>query len=350
MNLAIEQAKLGGIATFTNPQVGAILVKNGQVLAKGYHHFFGGDHAEVDALKQVTKGQSQGATLFVTLEPCSHFGKTPPCSHKIVEAGIKQVVIGQLDPHPIVAGKGRDYLLKHGVTVISDVLKNQVEQLNSHYNFFYRNQRPWITLKTAMTMDGKINQKRNQRTIISNRTSYLDSQKIRAKHQAILIGEHTLEIDDPQLTVRTIKMEHTPVRLVVLKNASDALGKKLIQDKSSETWLLVKDPAPKGILDCLTNVHVLADNWTPQRIVELCYQNGWQSLLIEGGSILQAQFINAGLVEEWVSYITPRIFGGNALPAACDQSKSAQNLHFTQPQVTFLNGDLKLQALRKEVQ
>lgn len=350
MNLAIDQAKLGGIETFQNPQVGAVLVKNDQILAKGYHHFFGGDHAEVDVLKQVTKDQSQGATLFVTLEPCSHFGKTPPCSHRIVEAGIKKVVIGQLDPHPVVAGKGRDYLIQHGITVISDVLKTQVVQLNPHYNFFYRHQRPWVTLKIAMTMDGKINQKDNHRTIISNQNSYLDSQKIRANHQAILIGERTLEIDDPQLTVRTIKMEHPPVRLVVLKDATNALGKRLLQNKTLETWLLVKHPAPKNFPNLSPNVHILAGNWTPQEIVEFCYQNGWQSLLVEGGSKLQAQFINAHLVEEWISYIAPRIFGGNSLPAAFDRTKLGQDLQFAQPQVEFLNGDLKLQALRKEDQ
>lgn len=349
MNLAIEQAQLGGIATFQNPQVGAVLVKNGQILAKGYHHFFGGDHAEVDVLKQVTKDQSQGATLFVTLEPCSHFGKTPPCSHRIVEAGIKRVVIGQLDPHPIVAGKGRDYLLQHGITVTTGILVDQVEQLNPHYNFFYRQQRPWVTLKTAMTLDGKINQQTNHRTIISNHDSYLDSQRVRIQHQAILIGQHTLELDDPQLTVRTIKMDHPPVKLVVLNNASSALGKRLLQDQSNKTWLLVKNPAPKDILNRLTNVHILVGNWTPQRIVELCYQNGWQSLLVEGGSKLQAQFINAHLVEEWISYIAPRVFGGNSLPAAFDQTELAQDLHFTQPQVEFLNGDLKVHALRKEI-
>lgn len=349
MNLAIEQAKLGGIATFKNPQVGAVLVKNNQVLAKGYHHYFGGDHAEVDVLRQVTKEQSQGATLFVTLEPCSHFGKTPPCSHRVVKAGIKKVVIGQLDPHPIVAGKGKDYLMQHGVTVIDNVLKDKVEQLNPHYNFFYRQERPWITLKAAMTLDGKINRQKNQRTIISNHESYLDSQKVRTHYQAILIGEHTLNIDDPQLTIRTERITHPPVRLIVLKNAMSILDKKILQDKTVETWLLVKELAPKDFLNQFENIHVLQGDWTPQRIVEFCYEKGWQSLLVEGGSKLQAKFIKANLIEEWISYISPRIFGGGSLPAIFNQTEMAQNIQFDQPQVKFFKNDLKIQASRKGV-
>ena len=348
MNLAIEQAKLGGVATFQNPQVGAILVKDNQVIAKGYHHYFGGDHAEVDVLKQVTKEQSQGATLFVTLEPCSHFGKTPPCSHRIVEAGIKKVVIGQLDPHPIVMGKGADYLIQHGVTVVKDILKDKVEKLNPHYNFFYRWQRPWVTLKVAMTLDGKINQGHAQRTIISNKDSFVDSQKLRAQHQAILIGEHTLKIDDPKLTVRTIKMAHPPVRLIVLTDAATILNKSLLQDKSVETWLLVKQDTTNNRLAKYENVHVLKGNWIPQNIVAFCYKKGWQSLLVEGGSYLQAQFVQNHLIEQWISYLAPRIFGGNALPAVVNQAGLGRDIHFTKPQIKYFDDNLRISALRKE--
>lgn len=295
MNLAIQQAKLGGSDTYTNPRVGAILVKDKRVLAQGYHHFYGGNHAEVDVLNKVSDKDAAGATLFVTLEPCSHYGKTPPCVQRIVDSGIKKVVIGQLDPHPIVAGKGRKILIDHGIAVTTGVLKKEVEKLNLHYNLYYRKSRPWITLKSAMTLDGKINLKENVRSIISSHDSYLDSQNLRTNFQAILIGEHTLQTDDPQLTVRIKHMQHPPVRIAVLNSSDIALGKKIIKPDDVPTWLLVKNTCSfDQQIKQSANVHILKGDWRPTNISNFCYQNGWQSLLVEGGSaISHLRFLEA---------------------------------------------------------
>ena len=350
MQMAIDQAKLAGVATYQNPQVGAVLVKHGQVLAQGYHHYFGGDHAEVDVLKQVTPEQARGATLFVTLEPCSHYGKTPPCSARIVAAGIRQVVIGQLDPHPVVGGKGRQYLLDHGVEVVTGCLTAEARALNPHYNHFYTQRRPWVTVKVAQSLDGKMNAGKSTRTLISNHASYVDSQRLRSQFQAILIGERTLTIDDPQLTVRLMAMHHPPVRVVVLNSSMAAMKHRLVQDGQVPTWLLCRRAATSDEqLRAMTNVHVVVGDWTPAAISQLCVEQGWQSLLVEGGAHVQADFVEADLIDEWISYVAPTIIGGAGLPAVTGAPMTVP-LVFEQPTLTWLGTNLRLRAVRKEVE
>lgn len=350
MQLAVTQAKKAGVATYQNPQVGAVLVKDGQVLAQGYHHYFGGDHAEVDVLRQVTSEQAKDATLVVTLEPCSHYGKTPPCCERIVQAGIRKVVIGQLDPHPVVGGKGCQYLLDHDVAVVTGCLAKEVRALNPHYNHFYTHQRPWVTLKTAMSLDGKTNAAGDARTLISNQASYADSQRLRSQFQAILIGERTLTIDDPQLTVRLLAMTHPPVRLIVLNTSAVARDRRILQETTGETWLLCRQAsASDASLQALPNVEVRIGDWTPAAISELCPQHGWQSLLVEGGAHLQADFVAANLIDEWVSYIAPTMIGGAGLPAVMGAVPTEQ-LAFEQPTLKWLGTDLRLRAVRKGVE
>lgn len=350
MSLAVQQALRGGPATYQNPQVGAVLVKNHRVISQGYHHHFGGDHAEVDCLNQVSREQAVGATLYVTLEPCSHFGKTPPCCRRIVAAGITRVVIGQLDPHPVVAGKGRDYLIAHGVLVTVLDFEPAIEELNRHYNWFYRQGRPWITLKTAQTLDGKINAVPGQRRLLSGAESYADSQRLRSQFHAILIGERTLTTDDPRLTVRQRALDFPPARLVVLNRSTAAVDRQLTRTPGVATWLLCRHAAPSDAeLTGRANVHVVIGDWTPAAISEFCRDRGWQSLLVEGGSHLQAQFIQAHLVDEWVSYVIPQVWGGAALPAVFDRNQTPQTLQFDPPMVRRLGHDLRLSALRTGV-
>lgn len=350
MSLAVEQARRGGPATYQNPQVGAILVKDDRVLATGYHHAFGAAHAEVDCLDKVTPRLARGATLIVTLEPCVHFGKTPPCCRRIVASGISRVVIGQLDPHPIVAGRGRDYLRQHGLEVTVGVAIEQVERLNRHYNWFYRQKRPWVTLKAAQTLDGKINAVASRRTHLTGTASWLDSQRLRANFQAILVGERTLTTDDPQLTVRTQALRQPPVRLVLLNSSTVAVGKRIVEDDGVPTWLLCRHRASSDAdLGALPNVHVVIGEWPPTAISQFCVDHGWQSLLVEGGSHVQAQFVTANLIDEWVAYIAPMIMGGAALPAVADPTNATTTIQFERPTVRVLGTDFRVQAYRKGV-
>lgn len=342
MQMAFEEAKLGK-STWTNPQVGALIIKDGKILAKGHHEKFGGPHAEVNTLNNLDDiKQAQGATMYVTLEPCSHFGKTPPCVQKVVEVGIKKVVIGMQDPNPIVSGNGIKYLREHNVAV---ELLDQTGDINQAYIFYYQHQRPLITIKYAMTLDGKINQKAGVRSIISGQESYQDSQKLRSENQAILIGERTLKIDDPMLTVRKQKLDFPPIR-VVLVHDIDQLPEdlKIFQPSDSKVYFLSQKQTSRELP---SNIEVQVDpKWNINKIIEFLRSLNIESLLIEGGSQTQADFIQQKLVDKLVVYLAPKIFGGNALSAVSSLA-AASELDFQQPTVSVLGSDLKIETRRK---
>lgn len=341
MNIAFEEAKKG-VETWTNPQVGAVIVKEGKILAQGHHEKFGGPHAEINTLNNLDNiEQAKDAEMFVTLEPCSHFGKTPPCVQKVVEVGIKKVVIGQQDPNPIVSGNGIQYLQDHDVVVKA---LHTTGGINAAYNFYYQNKRPLVTIKYAMTLDGKINQDGQTRSIITGKKAYNDSQNVRAKNQAILIGENTLKVDDPQLTVRNQTMAFPPIRAVVVRDANKLTNDlKLFQDPASTVLIFSEQATDKQFSN---NVEVLvAKNWTPEKIVAELAQRNIESVLVEGGSHLQADFVQANLVDQLIVYVAPKVFGGASLPAIFNQAHSQDQL-FEKPQVQALGSDLKITARR----
>ncbi|MCP0886607.1 bifunctional diaminohydroxyphosphoribosylaminopyrimidine deaminase/5-amino-6-(5-phosphoribosylamino)uracil reductase RibD [Ligilactobacillus sp. WILCCON 0076] len=341
LNLAIMEAQKARDSTWTNPLVGAVIVKNHKVLATGYHHKFGQVHAEIDALNNLADiHDARNATIYITLEPCSHYGKTPPCANRLITVGIKRVVIGQKDPNPLVAGKGITLLENAGVSV--DLI-GHTEYLNMKYNFFFKNKRPFITLKYAMTLDGKINQYKSSRSIISNYTSYLDTQNLRADNQAILIGETTLIADNPQLNVRTKTMEFPPIK-IILVNSADSLDSSLnIFQGTEPVWILSrrisKKHWPKNI-QVYSNSH-----WSVKDIINFLNKKEIQSLLVEGGSSIHAKFVSANLVDELVIYIAPKIFGGSSLPAIYGVTNS-NNFDMTIKDISQLDGDIRIIARR----
>ncbi|USS86872.1 bifunctional diaminohydroxyphosphoribosylaminopyrimidine deaminase/5-amino-6-(5-phosphoribosylamino)uracil reductase RibD [Fructilactobacillus cliffordii] len=303
-------ARQGSEHTYTNPVVGAVIVRDGQVLATGYHQHFGGPHAEINALRQLADPQlAEGATMVVTLEPCSHYGKTPPCAAKLIEVGIKRVIIGQLDPNPVVAGRGKRML---EAACIDVTVVNDPGDLNQAYNFFYQHQRPLVTLKMALTLDGKMNQMAQQRTIITGKIAYQDSQRLRLEQQAILVGEHTLLVDDPQLTVRNQSLDYPPVRVAVVNDADQLPTQLHLWDDQAPTWILSRQPSQR---EWPANVRVITDpEWQPVTIVNFMAQQGVQSLLVEGGSTVQSRFLTAALVDRLVVYRAPIVLG-NGLAA-----------------------------------
>ncbi|WEV58193.1 bifunctional diaminohydroxyphosphoribosylaminopyrimidine deaminase/5-amino-6-(5-phosphoribosylamino)uracil reductase RibD [Ligilactobacillus acidipiscis] len=342
MQLAVKAAWKGWGQTWTNPLVGAVIVKDNQVLAIGYHHRFGQHHAEVDALTQLThKNDAHDATLYVTLEPCSHYGKQPPCVEKVVHAGIKRVVIGQVDPNPLVGGKGLSYLKEHQVET---VLLGQSYGLNSAYNFYYQNKRPLITLKYAMTLDGKINQTSGDRAYLTDTAAYQDSQKLRVENQAILIGNQTLRVDDPLLTVRKFSLFYPPIRIILAHDADQLDFKQSLFTKPGPVWALCNHCTRN---DLPNNVEIFVQNeWTPARVIHFLGQKNIQSLLVEGGSHTHAEFVGAGLVDKVVTYIAPKIFGGEGLPAVFGK-KLAQADELEITQIQLLGPDLRIEARRK---
>lgn len=336
--IAVAAAKRG-TDTWTNPQVGAAIVKDQRVLAVGYHHQFGQRHAEIDALANLDDiSQAQGATMYVTLEPCSHYGKTPPCAKRLAEVGIAEVIIGQLDPNPIVSGKGVAILKAHGIKV--KVLGDS-QGLNVAYNYFYQHGRPLVTLKYAMSLDGKINGAEKKRTLLTQTAAQQDVQKLRRHQQVILVGEHTLSIDNPRLTVRTSSMVFPPIRAALVHHIDQVDPKSHLFDESASTWFFSETAATRPLPK---NVQVFVKPcWTPAAVVQHLASEGIQLLLVEGGSHLQAAFIAAGLVDNVVVYISPMMLGGTGLPAAIGQPLTNQT-QFEVPTVSVLGPDIRLQT------
>lgn len=199
MAQAIAEAKKGFRQTYTNPLVGAVIVKNGRVISRGAHLQYGHEHAEKNAILHCEVPEELAdSSLYVTLEPCYNTGKQPPCTQAIVEAGIKKVVVGQLDPNPLVAGKGLEFLKSQGIEVVTQVLENEARALNPHYNFYHEHKRPYVVLKQAVSLDGKI-------AVLGKQTALTDDETNRFVHderddyQAILVGADTVLIDNPQL-------------------------------------------------------------------------------------------------------------------------------------------------------
>lgn len=320
MQLALDAARQGRYHTYRNPMVGAVIVKNGQVLATGYHHYYGGVHAERDAISKLTPEQLFNSTLYVSLEPCVHYGKQPPCSQLVINSKIKRVVIAELDPHHLVTGKGVAELNQAGIEVKVGLLAAEAAQINEHYQYFYQKQRPYVCLKQAISLDDKVAAQAGQRTAITNDQAYQLVHRERADFQAIMVGSNTALIDDPSL-LTTVKQEHPPVRIVV-----DRRGRlrqhpqlRLFQEDTAPVWLLTQNP------DCLqanwpkhVSVFLLKDG-NAAEIVKFCAQKEIQSIYLEGGPKLAAAFLNAGLVNRVISYLAPTYLGENGVAAADSQ-------------------------------
>lgn len=336
MQLAIAQAQKAHHATWQNPRVGAVVVKDGQVIATGYHHQFGQAHAERDALSKLTPEERIDSTLYVTLEPCCHFGKQPPCTQLIIDSKIKHVVVAQLDPHPIVTGKGVKQLREAGIDVIVD---NQpaVAKLNEHYNFFFQNGRPWITLKQAVSLNGAVNAKENTQTSL---TGALANQRVhleRADYQGIVVGSQTVLVDNPRLTTwdNTI---YPPIRIIMDRRGRTLKHPELkIFDQTAPTWIFTEQ---SSIAEHKNAKVITLNQVTPLEVVKYCAQQGLQALYVEGGPTLHAAFTNAKLADELITYITPKIMpteSSNAL-------KPLTAYEMLDPQIERLGNDIRIQG------
>ena len=314
MERAVAAAKQAGAATWRNPQVGAVVVKNGHVLATGHTQPYGGPHAERDALSQLAPGQAAGATLYVTLEPCNHYGKQPPCTQLIIDSGIRRVVIAQLDPHALVTGKGVAALRQHGIEVVTGVGAPAAAQVNPHYSFYYRHHRPWVTLKQAVSLDGRVSAGPGQRTAITNQAVYQRVHRERANFQGIVVGSTTAIVDNPTL-LPSVQLAHLPIRIVLDRRGrlADYPDLRLFNDGLAPTWVFTENAALPDRLGPRARVFVLPDCSVPAAVQALA-EEGVQSLYVEGGPTIHAAFARAGLVEEVLTYLSPTMLGQNGVP------------------------------------
>lgn len=290
MRRALRLAEKARGATLPNPMVGAVIIKNGERIGEGYHTAFGADHAEVEALKNCSKS-AEGATLYVTLEPCCHHGKTPPCVDAIIDSGISKVVIASLDPSSKVNGKGVKALKAAGIEVETGLLKEEAEELNREFYTFHKKKRPFITLKAALSLDGKIAAHAGEETAITGPQVKKQVHVMRSEHQAILVGAGTVLSDDPHLGVRLIE-GRDPLRIILEGKRKLPKTAQIFRD---ENVLMLKDLSMEELMDTL-------------------YEKGILSVLVEGGHEVYESFLEAGLVDEIQIFQAPILLGEKAVP------------------------------------
>jgi len=314
MRRALALAQQGWGQTAPNPMVGAVVVKDGAVVGEGYHARFGEAHAEVLALK-AAGDRARGSTMYVTLEPCNHFGKTPPCTEVILEARVQRVVIAAADPTAL-AGGGARHLADYGVQVDFGVEEAAARELNAPFFFAAANtSRPWVTLKLALSSDGKINDPSGERRWISNELSRKEVQRLRANVDAIAVGLGTVRADDPQLTVRgSIRPRVTPMRVVFDRNAETGLDAALVRTAKETPTVIFAHHPPIARLAALHNagVDVFEAEDLPAALQAL---RGFdvQHLLVEGGARVAREFVRHGLVDRLVIFQSPVTLGAGGL-------------------------------------
>lgn len=316
MNLALKLAEYGRYTVSPNPMVGCVIVKDDVIVGKGYHQQAGGPHAEIAALQQAGD-LARGATAYVTLEPCCHYGKTPPCTQALIKAGIKKVITACKDPNPLVAGKGLEELIAAGIEVESGVCEAEATTLNEIFFHFIRTQQPFVIAKWAMSLDGKtVTHKEDDRNI-SCQQSRAYAHQIRQQVDAILIGSATALHDDPQLTARhTAELIKQPLRIVLSSRGNLPLDLKLF-DASAKTLVVTTTHAQPQWISQLQekNIEVLVlPEQTPSRIdlhslVKKLGEKNISSLLVEGGMTILQEFFNENLVNKIHVYLAPNIIG-----------------------------------------
>lgn len=315
MRIAIQEARRGLGKTTPNPVVGCVIAKNNKIIAKAHHKQFGGPHAEVIALKKAKKA-ARGATLYVTMEPCSHFGKTPPCTDEIIRAGIREVVSAAQDPNPVNNGKGLRKLLNSGIKVISRVMKKEADALNREFIQRMKRGRPFVTVKMAQSLDGKIATKEGDSKWISSAASRRIVQQLRSKHDAIMVGVNTIARDNPRLRVRRLKRQ--PIKIVVDSRLRTPAYARIFSKNSSGKVIIATTKtasrAKEALLRSKGAVIIRLGSRSGRvglnSLMKSLSRIGVASILAEGGGELTASLFNNKLVDKIFLFVAPMLIGG----------------------------------------
>ncbi|MST62354.1 bifunctional diaminohydroxyphosphoribosylaminopyrimidine deaminase/5-amino-6-(5-phosphoribosylamino)uracil reductase RibD [Peptostreptococcus anaerobius] len=352
MKIALEMAEKGIGKVNPNPLVGAVIVKDNRIIGKGYHKTYGGLHAEREALKSCFENPS-GATMYVTLEPCCHYGKTPPCVDAIIENGISRVVVGIRDPNPLVGGKGIDKLRKNGIAVVEGVLEAECRSLNTIFFHYIKTKTPYITLKYAMTIDGKIATKTGASRWISGEDSRINVHTDRNTYSAIMVGLNTVISDDPLLNCR-LEQGNDPIRIICDTNLKTPLDSKIVKTSVDNKTIIVTKSHDEKLIklyeDCGCDVLVQEsldnDRIDLRNLVQELGSRGIDSILLEGGSTLAWSALEAGIVDKVQAYISPKIFGGIAkTPVAGKGIDFPDNaIRLSKPKVRYFGEDILLES------
>ncbi|MGM9937371.1 MAG: bifunctional diaminohydroxyphosphoribosylaminopyrimidine deaminase/5-amino-6-(5-phosphoribosylamino)uracil reductase RibD [Candidatus Ornithomonoglobus sp.] len=355
MKRAIELARRGEGFVNPNPLVGAVIVKDGRIIGEGYHERYGGLHAERNAIKNLTES-AEGADIYVTLEPCCHHGKQPPCTEAVAEAGIKNVYVGSYDPNPLVSGKGFKYLRKRGINVVENVLRSECDALNDIFFHYITTKRPYVIMKAAMSVDGRTASYTGDSKWISNELSRENVHRTRKRCAAIMCGINTVLADDPMLNCRT-ENPSDPVRVICDSHLRIPLASRIMRTAREIPTIIAavsKDEERiKSITD--TGARVIITDGERVDLTQLMAELGKlniDSVLAEGGAELHASLLEAGLVDELNIYIAPKIIGGrDAKPVVGGRGvELARDAYmFGRPEVKAFGNDILLKY-KKAVQ
>ncbi|MEK7369548.1 MAG: bifunctional diaminohydroxyphosphoribosylaminopyrimidine deaminase/5-amino-6-(5-phosphoribosylamino)uracil reductase RibD [Planctomycetota bacterium] len=317
MRMALGLAERGRGRVEPNPTVGAVVVKDGRVIGQGCHEYFGGAHAEVRALDEVGSA-SRGATLYVSLEPCAHYGKTPPCVERLIEAGLSRVVLAVMDPNPQTAGNGARKLRQAGVEVVTGVMEEEARKLNAPFFKLMTTGMPYVIVKWAMSLDGKTATRTGDSRWVSSQKSREYVHKIRSQVDAVMVGIGTVLRDDPLLTCRHPEGGRNPKRLVVDGQARLPLNSQLVRTVSeAEVLVATTDQAPAERIDrlrkagCrLITVKNKGNRVDLTKLMKVLGKEQFTNIYVDGGSTLNASLFEEGLVDKVMVFISPRIIGG----------------------------------------
>ena len=324
MRMAIELAKKGAGAVNPNPMVGAVVVKNGEVIGRGYHKFFGGPHAEVYALEEAGE-KAEGATIYVTLEPCSHYGKTPPCAKKIIDMGIKKCFIGSSDPNPKVAGRGVAMLKETGIEVVENVLKEECDKVNQVFFKYIKTKIPYLFVKCGITLDGKIALSNGISKWITNSIAREKVQYYRNKFMGIMVGINTVLTDNPSLTAR-IENGVNPFRIIVDPNLQIDENCKVVKNNEDEKTMIITSQKNLFTEDTENTeiqikqkrlseenkvkfIFIDGEKFSFKEMLEEIGKTGIDSILLEGGETLISLAFEENVIDGGEIFIANKILG-----------------------------------------
>lgn len=321
---AIQLAKKGEGWTNPNPMVGAVIVKDGRIIGEGYHKKCGELHAERNAIASLTES-AEGATIYVTLEPCCHYGKTPPCTEAIIEQKIKKVVIGSRDPNPKVAGKGAQILRESGITVVQDFMREECDRLNPVFFHYITTKTPYVVMKYAMTLDGKIATKTGESKWITGEPARQEVQHMRHRYMGIMAGIGTVLADDPMLNVR-VEGWKSPVRIVCDSSLRIPLDSQIVRSAKEYRTIVAyagreeNEEITEKITKKIEQLHAKGVDTVCcpdekgqidlKKLMTYLGNEGIDSILLEGGGTLNDSALRAGIVKEVHCFIAPKLFGG----------------------------------------
>ena len=355
MERAIELAKRARGFTSPNPMVGAVIVKAGRVIGEGYHERCGELHAERNALASLTES-AEGATIYVTLEPCCHYGKTPPCTEAIIEHKLAKVVIGSRDPNPLVSGKGAAILRKAGIEVVEDFMREECDAINPIFFHYITTKRPYVAMKYAMTMDGKIATRTGASKWITGEAARNHVQTLRHAYKGIMVGIGTVLADNPMLNCR-MQGGIDPVRIVCDTHLRIPMDCQIVQTADTIETILATSTNEKEKIDQLIKkgVQILQ---IPEKdgcidlnlLMQTLGEKGIDSILLEGGGRLNDSFLREKLIQKAYVYLAPKIFGGEDAKTPVEGigvSLPEQSANFKLQQIQQIEEDILLEYIAK---